>query len=535
MAFGVVWRTAPKYDLPSGTRDLFAPMPSARTTVALLALLLFLPARVPGQWLGHGNDPQHTAISSVASNPLSTIRWSMSVDENSPSEPIFIHYGSPIATTANTIIMPVRTVDETYRIRAISGSSGSMLWEAATDFRTAPSDGSWVPSVSPTLTPSGALYYPGAGGTVYRVENPNAPSISPVRMSFLPDYAANQAAYDSSVYISTPLTSDSAGNLYFGYEVSGAAPGGFTSGIARIAPDGTSTYTSADLASGTGGTGNFRVGTNSAPALSLDDSKLYLALKSSTQAPLLAIVDSTTLAPQQRITLDGTVSDAGTSSPTIAPDGDVYFGTLGGTGSYHFRGKLHHFSGDLSQTFTAGSFGWDETVSIVPASMVPSYTGTSSYLIFSKYNDYKQAGGNGVNQLAILDPFAFEFDPLANADRMKEVLTIDGVTPDGPPDGAVREWCINTAAVDPITHSILVNSEDGRLYRWDLWTNTFTESVELVSTGVLEAYTPTMIGPDGAVYAINRSTLFSVVPEPTSAALSALGALVVALRRRRAH
>ena len=117
---------------------------------------------------------------------------------------------------------------------------------------------------------------------------------------------------------------------------------------------------------------------------------------------------------------------------------------------------------------------------------------------------------------------------------MKEVLTIAGITPDGPPDGAVREWCINTAAVDPSTFSILVNSEDGRLYRWDLRSNTFTESIELVSTGAFEAYTPTMIGPDGAVYAINRSTLFSVVPEPTAAAISILGGVgVVLLRRRR--
>jgi hypothetical protein len=117
---------------------------------------------------------------------------------------------------------------------------------------------------------------------------------------------------------------------------------------------------------------------------------------------------------------------------------------------------------------------------------------------------------------------------------MKEVLTIAGITPDGPPDGAVREWCINTAAVDPATFSILVNSEDGRLYRWDLRSNTFTEAIELVSTGVFEAYTPTMIGPDGAVYAINRSTLFSVVPEPTTAALAALGGLgALSLTRRR--
>ena len=52
---------------------------------------------------------------------------------------------------------------------------------------------------------------------------------------------------------------------------------------------------------------------------------------------------------------------------------------------------------------------------------------------------------------------------------MKEVLTILG--PDARRRAARRrssEWCINTAAVDPATKSVLVNSEDGILYRWDL-------------------------------------------------------------------
>ena len=65
---------------------------------------------------------------------------------------------------------------------------------------------------------------------------------------------------------------------------------------------------------------------------------------------------------------------------------------------------------------------------------------------------------------------------------MQEVLTIAGPTPDpefiGSHPGAVREWCINTAAVDPATDSVLANSEDGKLYRWNLATNTFTEQVD---------------------------------------------------------
>jgi WD40 repeat protein len=73
----------------------------------------------------------------------------------------------------------------------------------------------------------------------------------------------------------------------------------------------------------------------------------------------------------------------------------------------------------------------------------------------------------------------------------------------------VKEWCINSAAVDPATDSVLAGSEDGKLYRWDLATNTFSQSMVLTS-GLGEAYTPTLIGPDGTVYAINNATLFAV-------------------------
>jgi hypothetical protein len=75
----------------------------------------------------------------------------------------------------------------------------------------------------------------------------------------------------------------------------------------------------------------------------------------------------------------------------------------------------------------------------------------------------------------------------------------------------VKEWCINTAAVDPITRSILANSEDGLLYRWNLATGALSESIVLTA-GLGEAYTPTVIGPDGTVYAVNNATLFAVGP-----------------------
>ena len=130
----------------------------------------------------------------------------------------------------------------------------------------------------------------------------------------------------------------------------------------------------------------------------------------------------------------------------------------------------------------------------------------------TKYNNYADRGGDGVNRLAILDPHASMPDFLFGNPVMNEVLTIKGTTPDPRfpflPD-AVREWCINTAAVDPFTKSVLANSEDGKLYRWDLTTNTFSEEIALTG-GIAEAYTPTVIGSDGKVYGINRGVLFAL-------------------------
>src|SRR5205085_3906070 len=109
-----------------------------------------------------------------------------------------------------------------------------------------------------------------------------------------------------------------------------------------------------------------------------------------------------------------------------------YYGVFGNpyNGS---RGWLLHFNPDLSVLRIPGAFGWDDTASIVPSSMVPSYRGTSSYLIMTKYNNY--AGGccdfaDGVNKIAILDPFATQVETHASSGGlpvMKEILTIAGL------------------------------------------------------------------------------------------------------------
>jgi hypothetical protein len=128
----------------------------------------------------------------------------------------------------------------------------------------------------------------------------------------------------------------------------------------------------------------------------------------------------------------------------------------------------------------------------------------------TKYNNYARAGsGDSQNKLAVLDPGAQQTDFISGKVVMKEVLTVLGLTRDPNFPGGVVEWCINTAAVDPFTRSIIANSEDGLLYRWDMATNTLTQKIRLTS-GLGESYTPTAVGPDGTVYAINNAVLFAV-------------------------
>ena len=82
-------------------------------------------------------------------------------------------------------------------------------------------------------------------------------------------------------------------------------------------------------------------------------------------------------------------------------------------------------------TKTPGAFGWDDTPSIVPASMVPSYHGSSTYLLMTKYNNYAGEGGDGVNKIAILDPNAMTDRP--GHGHMRDAGSRDDRRPDTGP------------------------------------------------------------------------------------------------------
>jgi hypothetical protein len=479
----------------------------------------------PVVWAGFAGDARHTAAASEPPQPLSRIRWRAEVD----LAPVLvggalpIHYGSPMITGANTVLVPTRVSTKAgFRIVAYSGASGAWRWSLDTDYRPPAFTGgfgAWTPPLPAVLTTGNTLAVAGAGGTVLMRGHADGALDAVQRRVFYgaAEWKAHRSAYDKAVQITTPLTAGPAGSVYFGFTVTGATPAHLSSGIARIDADGHAIWITAAAAADDRTVTD--VALNCAPALSTAGTTVYITVTSPTRGILVGL-DATTLKPRFHTALTDPVSGqpaqistSSSASPTVGPDGDVYYGVLENPFPNHDdRGWLLHYNATLTRTKIPGSFGWDNTPSVLPARAVPGYHGTSPYLLVSKYNNYLGIGpyGDGHNQMAVLDPRSSQADPYANTRVMKAVQTIlSPVHVPGEPAGARYEWCINSAVADPADDSVIVNSEDGTLYRWDLARNTLAEKIHL-NPPRPEAYTPTLIGPDGTVYAINNATLYAI-------------------------
>ncbi len=207
----------------------------------------------------------------------------------------------------------------------------------------------------------------------------------------------------------------------------------------------------------------------------------------------------------------GRVSDLGTSSPVVLPDGAVLIGT---STSYNFsRGHLFKFS-STGAALATYDFGWDVTPAVL------EHDGTYSILL--KDNHYSSSDGDTYYYVSSLDAdlapeWSFRATNTESCARRQDG-TIACV--DDHPEGF--EWCVNQPAIDA-SGAVYLNSEDGTLYGFDRH-GAVTGQIFL-DTALGAAYTPVSIGPDGILYAQNNGRLFAVGQErfPREAPTSGTG------------
>jgi hypothetical protein len=474
-------------------------------------------------WAGFAANAQHTAAAVASPQPLAAVHWQARVDHHpqyAEDEGPFSHYGSPMITSTNTVVVPTRLgARKGFELRAYDGTSGSRTWRLPTDY-TLPLGVSlrFPPPLPSTLRDDSHVAVAGGGGTLLIRSGVDHAAGHVRRVAFygLGHYRAHRAAYRAAVQVTTPLTTGPDGSLYFGFSATPHAPGHLRSGIARISASGHGSWVAARALAAT--RTSSRVALSCAPALSPDGRTGYVAVVSGKHSHLVGF-DTASLKPRYRHRLrdpethqPATVIDESSATPTVGPDGDVFYGVLENPFQQHDdRGWLLHFDSTLTKVRTPGSFGWDQTVAVVPVTSVPSYAGGSSYLLVSKYNNYLLGpDGDGRNRLALLDPHAGQQDRYSDVRVLKEVRTV--LSPRHPPKttaGARYEWCINSVAVDPVTGTAIANNEDGHLYRWDLDTGQLTGDLRLNGPRG-QAYTSTVIGPDGTSYAIQNAVLYAV-------------------------
>jgi hypothetical protein len=259
------------------------------------------------EWAGFGGNAQHTAVAVTRPQPFTRVRWKAKVDQVpvSKDEVLGIHYGSPMITAGNTVLVPTRvSVKAGYRVVAYSGTNGARRWSLDTDWQPSPRDFGFTPPLPAVVTRSASLAVAGAGGTILMRGHANQAKASESRLVFYGagQWKAHKSVYDKEVQVTTPITAGQDGSLYFGFVVHGATPAHLTSGIARIAANGHGTWTSAPAAAVANPKVIRQVAFNCAPALSADGKTLYITVTGPQRNDLVGL-SASTLKPESHVIL----------------------------------------------------------------------------------------------------------------------------------------------------------------------------------------------------------------------------------------
>ena len=211
----------------------------------------------------------------------------------------------------------------------------------------------------------------------------------------------------------------------------------------------------------------------------------------------------------------GRVLDDSSSTPTVAPDGSIFYGAFE---RYDYdQGELMHFSA-TGQFLNSFNFGWDLTPAI--------YQHDGTYSVVIKNNHYGDVGSycnveafcpsdrTGSNPASPEEYFVTQLSPSLTVEwSFKNTNTLSCSRA---ADGSVScvsdhpfgfEWCVNAAVVDR-NGVVYANSEDGNLFAI-LQGGTLKQKIfQQLALGA--AYTPASIGADGRIYTQNAGHLFVV-------------------------
>ena len=77
-----------------------------------------LPSGTLAQSLTFGGNAQHTSSYAPPAQNLNTIKWTTNIDFNNTGA--LVHYGSPLVTAGNTVLVPVKTATDGFQVEADS-------------------------------------------------------------------------------------------------------------------------------------------------------------------------------------------------------------------------------------------------------------------------------------------------------------------------------------------------------------------------------------------------------------------------------
>lgn len=553
-------------------------------------------------WAQWGANPQHTGAVSVSAQTLNTQIADITYDpfvaqqQVETNGTLLTHYPATLVDAGDFYTLtksgsyvpcspagswrsgaacgPNAWERQVWNVTRYNWQSGQpvKIWDYASDWKPLPNGtglGGWEPVFHPLLA-NGALYVPGAGGALNRVNKTTGALVT------LIDPFAGTAVTKRNAYISGPLTADSSGNVYYNViEIADASVGDpwandFVSAwLVRVAANNVSTLVSyatlvpgAPAASAVSCPGRFssealpwpptpttkpalrrcgaqRPGVNVAPAVAPDGtiytisrahfSSLtgYLVAVNSNLTPkwqaslqrrlsdgcgvLIPIAGNTTTPntcrPGATAGVDPTTNELGTGEVTDLSSSSPTVLPDGGV-LYGAINSYNGFRGHLLKFDANGNYvnAYDFGWDSTPA--VWPHQGTYSIII--KDNHYEVGGlyCTRADPICQALPSGPYYITQLNANLQPEWRFQNTTISASEPNG--YEWCINAPAVDA-NGAVYVNGEDGYVYAIGQGnTGVFTAPRQrrFLKQAIGAAYTPLSIGPDGRLYTQNAGHLY---------------------------